>query len=142
MGCNQDNSDRQYRSFRDNIPALTLLSIGHLATNKLYSLVSRASSLPNSSRIAFSAIVSLLVLGGLHGSSMIKILLILSLNYWVTKRLGARAFAPAATWTLNVAVIFLNEIYDGYKFAAIHPSLAFLVRDRSPQFNVKTDSSD
>ncbi|KAG8978076.1 glycerol transporter [Tulasnella sp. 425] len=137
-GRQVDNSDRQYRSFRDNIPALALLSIGHLATNKLYSLVSRASSLPNSSRIAFSAIVSLLVLGGLHGSSMIKILLILSLNYWVTKRLGAKAFAPAAIWTLNVAVIFLNEIYDGYKFAALHPSLAFLdsVRGAYPRWNV------
>ncbi|KIO34697.1 hypothetical protein M407DRAFT_210023 [Tulasnella calospora MUT 4182] len=137
-GREVDNSDRQYRSFRDNIPALTLLSIGHLTTSKIYSAVSHAFSLPQSSRIAFSAVVSLLVLAGLHGSSILKILLIISINYWATKRLRASPFAPAAIWTLNVAVIFLNEIYDGYKFASIHSSLAFLdsVRGAYPRWNV------
>ncbi|KAG9051521.1 glycerol transporter [Tulasnella sp. UAMH 9824] len=65
-------------------------------------------------------------------------MLILYFNYWATKRLGANSYAPAAVWGLNVAVIFLNEIYDGYKYASIHSSLAFLdsVRGAYPRWNV------
>ncbi|KAG9003064.1 glycerol transporter [Tulasnella sp. 427] len=137
-GRQVDNSDRQYRSFRDNIPSLSLLAVGHLIASKLYSALSRVAGLPKSGRIVFSAIVSLLVLAGLHGSSILKILFILYLNYWTTKRLGATNHAPFAIWALNVSIIFLNEIYDGYKFGAIHPSLAFLdsIRGAHPRWNV------
>lgn len=64
---------------------------------------------------------------GLHGASALKILAIFSLNYALAKSLGGKGVMPFAVWGFNVAILFLNEIHDGYRFASIHSSLDFLV---------------
>lgn len=103
------------------------------------------------SRARFSAAFSLVLLLALHGSSLLKILVVLALNYRIALlasppspshslpgRARARGRAPRgwwrrewtpyATWGFNVAVLFANELCEGYRFAALHPSLAWLVR--------------
>lgn len=71
---------------------------------------------------------SLVVLVLLHGISSLKILLILYLNFRLPDIAGhASKATPYLIWTFNVAILFLNEIYRGYKFGSILPLLAFLV---------------
>jgi hypothetical protein len=57
---------------------------------------------------------------GVHGFNTIKIPHHSSLNYALAKNLGHSRFLPPATWLFNVAVLFLNEWYDGYRFQYIH----------------------
>ncbi|KAG8969855.1 glycerol transporter [Tulasnella sp. 419] len=141
-GRQVDNSDRQYRSFRSNIPALALLACGHLLFSKAYFLFApqllpqRSSNAP--SRIPFSLSFSILMLFALHGFSILKILCILSFNYLIGKSLRNTPVAPFATWAFNIAVLFMNEIYDGYRFGDIHGGLEFLdnVKGLHPRWNI------
>lgn len=78
--------------------------------------------------ITFSLAFSALFLLGLHGSSIVKILAILSANYAIARVCRGSKLGPILTWAFNVAVLFMNEWHDGYRFGAIHHSLEFLVR--------------
>jgi hypothetical protein len=128
----QDNSDAQYRSFRSNIPSLLALSTVHIFTGQIYTRVARLFSTgsqsssserpPIISRIPFLLGFSLIMLAGLHGTSALKILTILSANYWVgTLRV------PAATWIFNAVVLFGSNWYEGFRFGDVHGALASLV---------------
>lgn len=75
---------------------------------------------------------SLSVLVLLHGISSLKVLLILYINFRLPDIVGhASRATPYLIWTVNIAILFLNEIYRGYKFGSIVQFLAFLVRDMS-----------
>ena len=130
--CLQDNSDAQYRGFRSNAPALLGLSTVFLACKAIYSklVTLRMSRQPtdNLHSIPFSLGFSLLMLIVLHGTSILKILAILSLNYAIVKIGRGSRLTPIITWIFNAAVLFLNETQEGYRFSAIHPSLGYLVR--------------
>jgi hypothetical protein len=71
---------------------------------------------------------SILVVLGLHGTSIIKIFVILGVNYMIAKYGRGQKWAPLATWVFNGAVLFANEWNSGYTFAALHPSFKALVR--------------
>ena len=128
----QDNSDAQYRSFRNNIPVLTALIVLSLALKSLYTHVTKLGvSGPrrdNLYLIPFLVTFSVLFLLGLHGTSIIKVFIILSINYSIAKYLGPSKLSPILTWVFNGVILFANETYSGYKFAPIHPSLELLVR--------------
>jgi protein-cysteine N-palmitoyltransferase HHAT len=64
---------------------------------------------------------------GLHGASALKVLAILGANYWIGKTTAGSVVGPAVSWAFNLGVLITNELADGYKFAALHPSLAYLV---------------
>ncbi|EIW83800.1 MBOAT-domain-containing protein [Coniophora puteana RWD-64-598 SS2] len=125
-----DNSDAQYRSFRDNVPALAALAAVFVLTKVAYTRFTlRSLTRPPENNFyliplyhAFSA----LFLIGLHGTSIVKIFVILSANYYIAKKLGKSRAGPLVTWAFNVAVLFLNERYEGYRYASIHSSLETL----------------
>lgn len=77
-----------------------------------------------------------MVLVLLHGISSVKILAILYLNFRIPDLVGAESpFTPALTWTFNIAMLFSNELCQGYHFASLWSGLAFLVSlttDHSP----------
>ena len=78
--------------------------------------------------LPFYPLFSVVMIVILHGSSAIKVLIILALNY-VIARVGKGAnWVVAATWMFNGAVLFANERYSGYRFADMSPGMAFLVR--------------
>ncbi|KAI0288928.1 MBOAT, membrane-bound O-acyltransferase family-domain-containing protein [Russula brevipes] len=115
-GTEIDDSDAQYHSFRFNLPALGLLMAAFFALN-----------MPdNLHRIPFYILSSLLMLTILHGASILKILVVLSVNYSLAKVTGGTRFAVPVTWIFNAAVLFANEWYEGYAFATLHPQFAFL----------------
>ena len=65
---------------------------------------------------------------GLHGASALKVLAILAANYWIGKATAGSVVGPVVSWAFNLGVLIVNELADGYKFAALHPSLEYLVR--------------
>lgn len=80
----------------------------------------------------FLVTFSTLMLFGLHGSSALKVLGLLAANYAVAKAGAGRKVAPLLTWVFNMLVLFANERNSGYRFAALHPALASLVRFSPP----------
>lgn len=79
--------------------------------------------------IPFTLVFSILAITGLHGTSILKIGLILLINYAIAKRAGnLPTLGPILTWTFNAAILFLNETCDGYHFASLSEHLVFLVR--------------
>lgn len=77
-------------------------------------------------RFNFGAAVVMLL--ALHGTSVLKIAPILTINYLISKRFGASKFGPICSWIFNVVILFLNDWHSGYKFENVASSFAFLVR--------------
>nr|XP_031861387.1 uncharacterized protein CI109_002991 [Kwoniella shandongensis]KAA5528459.1 hypothetical protein CI109_002991 [Kwoniella shandongensis] len=125
FGRKVDNSDAQYRSFRNNLFSLLLLASAYLLSSTFLQplLASRLS------RSKFIAIFSLGMITLLHGTSVFKILVLLYANYTFAKlRLppSLGRFRQVAVIVGNMGILFLNERYDGYKFRDILPILGAL----------------
>ena len=108
---------------------LSLLLAIHVLLRRLFNKLFPATA-PDSrlaQRVYFDAFFATIFLVGVHGFNTIKIFVILCLNYFLATHLGASRIMPVATWVFNVAILFLNEWYDGYRFGAIHSIGATLV---------------
>jgi hypothetical protein len=68
----------------------------------------------------------------LHGASMLKIAIIMVVNYIIAKACGGWKVGPVLTWVFNGLVLFANEKNAGYLFSSVHPELEFLVRELIP----------
>ncbi|KAJ7087379.1 MBOAT, membrane-bound O-acyltransferase family-domain-containing protein [Mycena crocata] len=123
-----DNSDAQYRGFRNNFIPLTLAAAAFLVAKWVRTRLHTAklSSSDNMYLLRFNFGASVVMLVALHGTSALKIVPILTANYLIAKRCGASKAGPICSWIFNVVVLFLNDRYSGYKFGHMLPSLAFL----------------
>jgi hypothetical protein len=68
----------------------------------------------------------------LHGSSTIKVLAILALNYKVAKMKKSGVVErswPGIVIVGNMLILFLNERNDGYRFAHLHAAFEVVVSD-------------
>lgn len=81
-------------------------------------------------RTVFDFGFSILFLVFLHGYSIIKIFVILYINYKIAKGLP-RPYVPIATWSFNLVVMFSNELCGGYPFADV---AGYFVSDGSSVF--------
>ncbi|GAA5800988.1 hypothetical protein HPULCUR_006428 [Helicostylum pulchrum] len=112
FGRQVDNSDAQYSQFREHIPKILPLVVLHLllnAANRRFHFIQ--------SRIRFSLLTSLSVLVIFHGSSSLKYLAIISTSYAIGRYAAGTKWNPILTWSFNLAILFLNENYSGYRFA-------------------------
>ncbi len=123
----QDASDPQYRTFRNNLLPLVLLASTYLiassAQRRLYPSPSH--------RAFFIAVFSTIMLFAFHGVSAVKILVILYINYLVSTAPKPPAVAkvwPALLIAGNMALLFLNERYDGYRLGDLHAFFEPIVR--------------
>ncbi|GAA5936100.1 uncharacterized protein JCM15063_002710 [Sporobolomyces koalae] len=132
FGRRVDNSDHQYSLFRSHLPLLAILFVAYLAMSNLARRILPAT---RSARSGFILVFSLVMLLALHGTSLVKILAILYVNWRLARmalesegaRLGIqREWVPWLTWSFNVACLFLNEIYGGYEFGKLASSLSWL----------------
>ncbi|KAH8704798.1 putative glycerol:H+ symporter [Talaromyces proteolyticus] len=132
----QDNSDLQYASFRDNMPYLLILLAVQPILRRIYNRfnsiethksqegqkqfahIAAAADARLKQRTVFDFGFAILFLIGLHGISVFKIFFILYINYKIAKDLP-RSYIPAATWIFNLVVLFANELCDGYPLANI-----------------------
>jgi hypothetical protein len=125
MGRKVDNSDMQYSQFRNHLPTLVLLACGYLVASHIYR---RSTQEWHPMRqIYFYFAASALVVTTLHGTSIIKILVIITTSFMIGQLTGGSAWNPFLTWTFNLLVLFSNEYYKGYKFESI--GLAALVSE-------------
>lgn len=69
-------------------------------------------------RIRFDLLFAGLFLLALHGTSSVKVLFILYLNFLLATRLP-RASIPIASWVFNLAILFANELCHGYAYTDI-----------------------
>lgn len=128
-----DNSDVQYAQFRNHLPLLFALACGWLTLSNVYRRWK--PSVQNQS--SFYLISASIVIVALHGTSTIKILLITSTSFIIGRVFGATKWNPIMTWTFNLAILFLNEYYKGYKFNAIGlPMLVNTIGDLTEKLNL------
>lgn len=134
----QDNSDVRYRSFRSNIPALTLLLSVFFIFKYLYTFSLPSKTYPSRKHLLpFYSLFSVLLIFILHGTSAFFVLAILGGNYALamlapqvasSKGRGGGKVVVGMMWTFNCAVLFMNEKYGGYDWGAIYSGLSFMVR--------------
>ena len=138
-GRKVDNSDLQYRGFRDNIPYMALLLVLHPLLRKAHerflsnngsleyangtkdkhdSVASQAAGARLESRIRFDLAFATVFLFALHGISALKVFLILYINYQIATKLPS-SYVSIATWAFNISILFANELCQGYRFADI-----------------------
>jgi hypothetical protein len=121
----QDNSDPQYRSFRNNLSTLCKAAFAYL----IIKFVARKIIPTNQLRLMpLNIILSLTTLVALHGASALKVLMIMGLNFFIPKAFKGSLVTPILTWVFNGFVLFMNVTFHGYPFEDVFPPLAFLVR--------------
>ncbi|KAF8213891.1 MBOAT, membrane-bound O-acyltransferase family-domain-containing protein [Mycena galopus ATCC 62051] len=122
-----DNSDAQYRAFRNNCIPLALAAGAFLLAKVVRTRIHGAKYSPdNMYLLPFNLGASVVMLIALHGTSALKILTILTGNYLISKGFGASKSGPICSWIFNMVVLFLNDRYSGYSFGDVAPSLVFL----------------
>ncbi|OJD15456.1 hypothetical protein AJ78_04297 [Emergomyces pasteurianus Ep9510] len=150
MGRKVDNSDSQYRTFRDNVPYLALLLVIHplfrraidtfvpsaidsnsvspqyrkIKDDETTKYDSAAADLRLKRRVTFDFYFALVFIAALHGFSALKVLAILAINYNIATKLS-RDKIPAATWIFNIGILFANELLNGYRYADIAEALTW-----------------
>ncbi|KAA8917824.1 hypothetical protein TRICI_000026 [Trichomonascus ciferrii] len=110
-----DNSDAQYSGFRNNFPYLVGVIIAQLGLRQ-------CADFAGVSRLSFDVVFSILFLTGLYGIGMFKIMLILVLNFGIS-RIQDRRYAYILTWVFGIGILFLNELTEGYPLKLVHPEL-------------------
>lgn len=138
-GRKVDNSDSQYSGFRENIPYLLILLVVHPLLRKVWnatfpSKMERATGRQGTAsnglvysseanarleqRAGYDFMFGIIFLCALHGSSMLKVLIIVTINYLIAKRLPRESVVPA-TWLFNILTLFANELCKGYPYSQI-----------------------
>ncbi|SPO36217.1 probable GUP1 - Multimembrane-spanning protein essential for proton symport of glycerol [Pseudozyma flocculosa] len=141
-GRHRDDSDFQYRSFRDYIPPLVGIMAIYLLISYTASSIpaSRSTSTagyrrvgagsrsaePRNHRKAFLLVFTAIFITALHGTNAAKLMLVLATNYAVAHALGGKRIAPIVIWTLNVGSLFAIHWNDGFKYGKMWHALAFL----------------
>ncbi|KAK4960331.1 glycerol transporter [Elasticomyces elasticus] len=145
-GRKVDNSDAQYRGFRDNVPYMAIVLILHPLLRRLYERLASggadqqsekaAADIRLQRRITFDLTFATIFITALHGVSALKIVLILWLNYQIATALP-KQYVAAATWTFNIALLFANELAGGYRFADV---AALILPPQTTDAGAKRDS--
>ncbi|SPO24530.1 probable GUP1 - Multimembrane-spanning protein essential for proton symport of glycerol [Ustilago trichophora] len=134
----RDDSDFQYRSFRDYVPALVGIMGLYLLLSKLFTILPSSTSArytridstsafaPKQNRIPFLTVFTTIFIFALHGFNSLKLLLILFTNYGLAKTLGGMKVAPAIAFAFNIGALFAVHWNDGFDYSHISPALGFL----------------
>jgi len=89
-------------------------------------------------RVSYDLVFATIFLFVLHGFSTFKVFFIICINYTLATNLP-KQYIPTATWLFNIAVLFANELCNGYPYARTAQILSL---GGQPPFNwgVKLDS--
>lgn len=121
FGRKVDNTDSQYRFFRDNIPLLTGLMLAHTILKRVILYV---TGVP---KLRFDFAFGLCFLFAAHGVNSVRILLHLSVMYSIAHVLkNNRKLATILSWTYGIATLFINDKYRNFPFSSFAGCLSFL----------------
>eukprot|EP00760_Papus_ankaliazontas_P020771 PhM_4_TR18505/c0_g1_i1/m.56647 len=123
-GRAKDISDTQWRDFSGNLPLL----IGGMGLYIVISRLTRRTFIASpTTQLQYYCLMNLLVVYILHGNHIFFMVVILVVHYAMCRALSGTRAAVPATWVYTISVLFLNEWYRGYRFAAVFgPSFAWL----------------
>lgn len=133
----RDDSDFQYRSFRDYVPALIGIMGLYLLLSKLFTLLPSPTSARytrlegtapqvKQNRIPFLTVFTSIFIFALHGTNSIKLVFVLVTNYALAKALGGNRIAPAIAFAFNIGTLFAVHWNDGFEYSKLSPALEFL----------------
>ena len=111
------HSDVQYASFRNN---LHLLFVGFLVYLFFKILLRKFN------KIKTTLLISISMLFLLFGSNLLKILIIYSISFLISKQFKGSILNPILTWLLSVVILFINQKTQGFSLEKIYPALSFL----------------
>lgn len=121
FGKKVDNSDSQYRFFRDNLPLLVGLMLLHTLLKRVVLYVTH---LP---KLSFDFGFGLLFLYAAHGVNSARILLHLLVMYSLGHIFRSnRKLATALSWAYGIGTLFINDNFRNYPFSDILSCLSFL----------------
>lgn len=101
-----DNSDHQWRTFRNALPMATLLFALYAAGSRLALHVARARGATLEGQMYVRAAVALAGIFILHGLNTFKILALLAANYAIGRACGGTRAAVPVAWAYALAVLF------------------------------------
>lgn len=145
FGRMRDDSDFQYRSFRDYVPALVAIMAVYVALSKLFSLLpsfggrtaesgsngyrpltapsSATQHSPRRNRLLFLHVFSAIFILALHGANTAKLLTILLVQYGLAHLVaGYRWLAPMCLWAFNISALAAVHWNDGFQWQTIGSS--------------------
>ena len=109
-----DNSDAQYRFFRDNMALLFELMLAHIVVKKL------ALYFLHVPRLTFDFWFGLIFLVAAHGVNCLRILTHMMLLFSIAHIFrNHRRIAQTLTWVYGVGSLFFNDRYRTYPFGNI-----------------------
>ncbi|KAK5400786.1 glycerol transporter [Exophiala xenobiotica] len=74
-------------------------------------------------RLSFDFWSALVYITALNGSSVLKILLILFINFKIATAFPRNSI-PVVTWIFNIVILFANELAQGYRYSALGNALS------------------
>lgn len=119
LGRKVDNSDQQYRFFRNNFPLLCGLIFIHVTLRKLintFIIIPNGRYNNNFKRTYFDLIFGIIFLIGAHGINVFKILFHLIINYLIGKYIKNYKLAIWCTWIYGIFSLFFNEWFGDSSF--------------------------
>jgi D-alanyl-lipoteichoic acid acyltransferase DltB (MBOAT superfamily) len=73
-------------------------------------------------RLAFDFVSAMIYVTALNGTSVLKILLILLVNFKIATALP-RHVIPVTTWVFNIGILFANELAKGYPYSVMSEAI-------------------
>ncbi|GME93774.1 unnamed protein product [Ambrosiozyma monospora] len=121
FGRKVDNSDSQYRFFRDNF-----LLLGGMVL--LHQILRRVSFFFKVRRTLFDLVYGVSFLFVAHGFNFIRIIFHVSVMYFFGTFVSSRnkKLALILLWSYGIGTLFLNDKYRQVKFGQIMSSLSFM----------------
>lgn len=115
-----DNSDAQYRFFRDNMGLLLALMFAHVG-------IRRAVQLTGVSRLNFDFFFGLFFVIAVHGVNSVRIAIHVLICFVITRLLkGNPTYAKLALWTYGIGSLFINDKYRTALLGSVWSPLGFL----------------
>lgn len=111
FGRKVDNSDQQYRFFRDNFPLLCGLIGLHFGLRRGVNAVLQVTK-----RTYFDFVCGLLFLVAAHGTNCLKIFIHISINYVIAKYVPSNRLAVGLTWAYGILALFLNDNFHNVPY--------------------------
>lgn len=120
FGRKVDNSDAQYRFFRDNF----FLLLGFVAIHKALRVSLQQFGI---GRIDFDITFGIVFLAVIHGFNALKILFHVMVLFVSTRLLKNKPkVAQAVLWIYGIGTLFINDRFRNVRFGEMIPLLAFM----------------
>ncbi len=120
FGRKVDNSDAQYRFFRDNFVML----LGFVGVHKLLRILSRRL---NIARLDFDFGFGLIFFFVLHGFNSLRILAHVSAAFAISRIFRSKpTVAQTLLWVYGISTLFINDRYRLLQFSRLWSGLSFM----------------